>query len=309
MGKIRVKESADQQELFRFLLQDRPRFAWPTLILFLACVSLFAGSIVLGLRGVISLPVSVALSTVASYISYSITHEAAHNAISTHRWLNDGIGRFAMLGFSITPSFETYRYLHLVHHRYTNDPIYDPDCFCGSGPAWSFPLRWCAMDASYIATYFRVGNYKERPQAEKREFWLAVALSAAAIALICAQGWLRPFLLLYLLPTRIGLFCLAFAFDFLPHYPHRVKVQESNYRATSNRVGLEWLMTPLLVGQNYHLAHHLYPAVPFYRYQRVWQARIRFHEANGPASVAPFGLHPRPVEAPAQPLAELGVGR
>lgn len=304
MIKGHVDESPDSPELFRFLLQDRPRFAWPTLLLFLLCVSLFAGSITLALQGRISVFASVALSTIASYISYSIVHEAAHNSISTNRTLNDCIGRVAMLGFSVTPSFVTYRHLHLVHHRFTNDPEYDPDCFCGNGPTWTFPFRWWVMDLSYIATYFRVtSNYKQRPALERFEFWIAVACSSVAIALIAWYGGLRPFLLLYFLPTRLGLFLLAFAFDFLPHYPHRVRVQESNYRATSNRVGLEWLMTPLFVGQNYHLAHHLYPAVPFYRYQRIWKAKKHFHDANQPATVTPFGLLPTgdtPSDSPAQ---------
>ena len=31
---------------------------------------------------------------------------------------------------------------------------------------------------------------------------------------------------------------------------------------TRVRVGLEWLMTPMMLFQNYHLVHHLHPAVP-----------------------------------------------
>ena len=29
---------------------------------------------------------------------------------------------------------------------------------------------------------------------------------------------------------------------------------------------MEWLLTPLMLSQNYHLVHHLHPSVPFYRY-------------------------------------------
>ena len=42
-------------------------------------------------------------------------------------------------------------------------------------------------------------------------------------------------------------------------------------KTTRNRVGLEWLMTPALLYQNYHLVHHLHPLIPFYRYIAVWR--------------------------------------
>lgn len=294
-------DSAEQDELFRWLTQHRPVIAWPTVALFSSFVALFIGSITLALRGVISAPVSIALSTVASYISYSIVHEAAHNAISTNKPLNDWIGRISLLGISITPFFETYRFLHLVHHRHTNDPVKDPDAFCGHGPAWNLPLRWCVMDVAYVLTYFRLGTYNGRPKGERTEFWLAFVFSLLVLGVVFKMGWGEPFLLLYFLPTRLGLFLLAFAFDFLPHHPHQVTVQDSVFRATSNRIGLEWLLSPLFICQNYHLSHHLYPSVPFYRYRRVWLARKRYHDSNHPAIVAPFGL--RPVSDLDAPLA------
>ncbi len=39
------------------------------------------------------------------------------------------------------------------------------------------------------------------------------------------------------------------------------------------RLAKEWLLTPLMVYQNYHLIHHLYPSVPFYKYIKVWNLR------------------------------------
>jgi ferredoxin len=34
---------------------------------------------------------------------------------------------------------------------------------------------------------------------------------------------------------------------------------------------MEWLFTPLMLAQNYHLVHHLHPSVPFYRYAKTWR--------------------------------------
>ena len=45
--------------------------------------------------------------------------------------------------------------------------------------------------------------------------------------------------------------------------------------------------------QNYHLVHHLYPTVPFYRYGKVWKAREQYHrEYSGSMIIGPFGLGP-----------------
>lgn len=52
------------------------------------------------------------------------------------------------------------------------------------------------------------------------------------------------------------------------------------FQATTIRRGWEWLLTPLMVYQNYHLIHHLYPTIPFYNYLKV------------PAVQSAFGLTP-----------------
>jgi fatty acid desaturase len=59
-------------------------------------------------------------------------------------------------------------------------------------------------------------------------------------------------------------------------------------QATVIRTGWEWLLTPLMMYQNYHLVHHLYPTVPFYRYKKAWLAREQFHESHQPAKVTAF---------------------
>ena len=61
------------------------------------------------------------------------------------------------------------------------------------------------------------------------------------------------------------------------------------------------VLTPLLLCQNYHLIHHLYPAVPFYRYGRIYQAIRLELEARGVHVQSFFGRRGPPLggEAPA----------
>jgi fatty acid desaturase len=110
---------------------------------------------------------------------------------------------------------------------------------------------------------------------------------------VTLAGWLEYYLLLFFIPTRITVLGLALAFDFLPHYPHQAQCEDAPFRCTSNRVGMEWLLTPVLLYQNYHLVHHLYPTVPFYRYISIWRARQRHHESQNPAIVDSFSLGPK----------------
>ena len=96
-----------------------------------------------------------------------------------------------------------------------------------------------------------------------------VLLSIAALAILTGNG--LALVILYFLPVRIAVFFLGWAFDYLPHNQLTATPEEDRYRTTRNRIGLERLLSPLLLYQNYHLVHHLHPVVPFYRYIAVWR--------------------------------------
>jgi ring-1,2-phenylacetyl-CoA epoxidase subunit PaaE len=56
-----------------------------------------------------------------------------------------------------------------------------------------------------------------------------------------------------------------------------------NALGLGNRIGFERLLTPLALYQNYHLVHHLHPAVPFYRYIAVWRRNEERYLERNPA--------------------------
>jgi fatty acid desaturase len=76
---------------------------------------------------------------------------------------------------------------------------------------------------------------------------------------------------IFLLPIRLAVGWLGFAFDYLPHNGLRHTPSEDRFKTTRNRIGLERLLSPLLLYQNYHLVHHLHPTIPFHRYLVVWR--------------------------------------
>jgi fatty acid desaturase len=72
------------------------------------------------------------------------------------------------------------------------------------------------------------------------------------------------------------------------------------------RMGWEWLLTPLLVYQNYHLIHHLYPTVPFYKMHKVWYLRYDEHAKHNVSYQTAFALEPDNIDVHRQFHAHAG---
>lgn len=247
-----------------------PRVAWPTLVLFAISVTLFGVATALALAGALAPVFAVALNTLAAYWLFTVFHDAAHRALGQSGTLNDWIGRISTLALFPFPIFKAFRFIHMQHHRFANDTSgRDPDAYTGGGPALLLPLRWATVDFNYYRFY--LAHWQTRPQAERRETLFALAFGVFVCSGLVLAGAGKAMLLYWLLPGRLAIAILAFAFDYLPHHPRKSTQQDNPWQATNNRVGLEWLLTPVLLWQNYHLVHHLYPRVPCYRYLRIWR--------------------------------------
>jgi len=283
---------ADDLTLFKALTQ-RPKIAWPTILLLIASFALFSLSTIAYAAGLLSLFWAILINTVAAYLSFTPAHDASHGAVSSNRELNDWVGRLATVLQSPVPFFRTFRYLHMQHHRFTNDETKDPDVYVSTGPNWLLPLKWATLDFNYLYCYLKPSVLMKRPSSERREMFLALIFGALIVTIVTFAGWLDYYLLLFIIPNRLTAVFLAITFDFLPHYPHQAHPKSEPFQCTSNRVGMEWLLTPVLLAQNYHLVHHLYPTAPFYRYLKIWNAKKHYHQSQKPATVDTFSLRPR----------------
>ena len=287
--KTLIKTEADLE--FKKLM-TKPVHAWPTIAIFVVYLTGFVASTYFALQGSLPIFAAVLINTICCYVSYTVLHEASHRLATQNTFLNEWMGRISMFFVSMAPFFKAYRFLHMAHHGHTNDAEKDPDYSCGMGPAWMLPFRWAVMDIAYVVTYFRAGYYPTRPTDEKVGFWLSFLFGASLLTVVIAMGWVEMFLLLYFIPTRFAVFFLAITFDYLPHVPHDTTAKENRYRATNNRIGMEWLFFPLFVGQNYHLSHHLFPSAPFYRYRKIWLVKQAELQSKNPALVYGAKLMP-----------------
>ncbi len=283
--------ATDNEALFK-QLTTRPQVAWPTVALFVFVVVGLVTSTYCVFQEIIPTWLAIAFNTLFTYQAFTVLHDATHNSLSLNKTINNTLGRMATFILSPVLSFRVMRFVHMQHHRFANDPVKDPDHWVATGAPWTFPFRWLVLDLSYPIFYLRNNVWKTRPKSEVQSQLISLAIGMATFVAIYQAGFLMDALLLWLLPARIAIFFLAMAFDFLPHYPHAASAQEDQYKASNNRMGFEWLLTPLLLGQNYHLVHHLYPTVPFYRYIKVWRAKEKTHLQNQPLIVTAFSLKP-----------------
>jgi fatty acid desaturase len=208
-------------------------------------------------------------------------HDASHNSLSSIPAVNLWIGRISAMFFSSLASFRTFRFIHMQHHRFTNDERQDPDDYASRGPRWQRLPRWMTVDLYYMVFY--VPKLRTRPRGERVELatvWLLVIGLAAAAAL---SGHLLELVLLLFIPARLATLWLGFAFDYLPHNRLNLTAGDDRFKATRNRIGFERLLSPLLLYQNYHLVHHLHPVVPFHRYIAVWLRNEEDYLAHDPA--------------------------
>ena len=275
---IEISNASDDQALFE-QLTTRPYIAWPTVILFFIAFPCYLISTYLAITGQLATLPAIALNSVLAFWCFTVMHDAGHNALSLNKSLNDGLGRLAAIPLTLMPILKSWRYLHSQHHRFANGPE-DPDLYSHAGPKWLYPLRWMTLDYGIAAYYAPIE--KDRPAAEQKETRQSLIFFLTIVALSIFTGYWLELLLFWYIPSRFAVLFLALAFDFLPHFPHEVTQKDSMYKATNNRIGLEWLLSPILLYQNYHLVHHLYPLVPFYRYIAVWKALEKTHLENDP---------------------------
>jgi ring-1,2-phenylacetyl-CoA epoxidase subunit PaaE len=243
--------------------------SWPIVGIFSGAIATFAFSTWAAVADRLPAPATILLSATTIFVLFTVLHDAAHYSISTHRWVNVAFGRVAMLFVSPLISYKSFAFIHIEHHRNTNDGDNDPDHFVSGAPWWQVPVRFPLMDVPYLT--FLVRNVKRRPRAEVLETVFLMGMTVAVLVLATVTGHLWTLAVTYLIPGRIAMFVLAWWFDWLPHHDLEDTQQENRYRATRNRVGSEWILTPLLLSQNYHLVHHLHPSIPFHRYVAAWR--------------------------------------
>ena len=251
---------------------DSALFGNPTVWLFLAASTMLALTAVHHLKGTLGVAPTVAINAVAIYMMFTVMHDAVHRTAHRSRFMNATLGRIS--AFTLTVTLPLFRAVHYEHHSHTNDAERDPDLGLSRRPRWLLPL-WCLA----IIIEYRVHFYRRtlwRNKADLVEALLMELFLTATIVVAIVTGTLSVVATLWFGPALIAILFLAFTFDFLPHYPY-----DSQARFLDTRIYPSRLLNAVLLGQNYHLIHHLWTTIPWYRYQRVFRSLRPELEARG----------------------------
>ena len=254
--------------------------AWPSLLLTLGIwlgVVLVWGAALLGW---LPLWVGSILVLALIYLAFTPMHEAAHGNVGGARdlaWLDLCVGWACSLLF-LAP-FPAFRAVHLRHHGAVNRVDRDPDLWVAGTGALSIAARCLTIIPHYYRMFLGPMACKANRMARAQSV-LAFVCTALLMGALIWAGLGLELVLLWLVPAWLASGLLALAFDWLPHQPHGELGRWDNARIILGR-GLNWLM----LGQNYHLVHHLWPRVPFYRYEQVFRASREELEQHGAAIV------------------------
>ncbi|MEZ5135624.1 MAG: fatty acid desaturase [Acidimicrobiales bacterium] len=212
------------------------------------------------LVGAVPAGAAIAANAVACYLGFTVFHESVHRTAHPNRAVNDALGWLPALLLTFT--YPVFRSCHLNHHAHTNDPATDPDHFVAKRPAALRPIWLLGTAVQYRVLCYR---HEWSTAGWRRAQKLFDVLIVGSLPVAALTGHLAEVLVLFWAPAAIAGLVLFYAFDYLPHYPF-----DSTERYHNTRIQPGRLRHALLLGQNYHLIHHLWVSVPWFHYRRVY---------------------------------------
>lgn len=265
------------------VLLELPKIAWITVGLFVIDTLFMLTLITLTEFGFVYRWFTTLLLTLAMFVMFSVSHDAAHGSISNISWVNGIIGRISFPFLGPGASFPLFRYIHQMHHKHTNHPVNDPDRFCSHGNSMFnnplfIPLRCLVLSGSYFVFY--VKHVPNRPKLEVLEVSVFIAIQLGILFEAYSRGYGYAVFSYYIIPGILSHGLLGFFFDFIPHHHEEATTPIENRYRTTSMLQTYWFLQPvlslLLQYQDYHLIHHLYPTIPFYRYADKWREKQDF---------------------------------
>ncbi|HEX5806990.1 MAG TPA: fatty acid desaturase [Macromonas sp.] len=264
-----------------------PVVSVPQWTLSLVALVSFAGSTWAYMADVLPLWAAMFINFVAVYLSFTPLHDASHRAVSKSSFLNDAIG--TVVGQLLMPgmNMDVFRTIHMDHHRFLGQIGRDPDTSLVDLGFWGLP-KLMFVDVVWSIFYLQYGR-KYWAKSKAISFGLLLVADVGIhVAFLASPFWLE-FLLLFVIPQRVGLGFVAYVFAHIQH-PHGLTWENEPFQSTVFIRG-ESVLRKLMCGQQDHIIHHLLPHVPWFKYARVWDlANKVLREQNVPSRNAFVGL-------------------
>ncbi len=196
-------------------------------------------------------------------------HESIHRTAFKSRWLNDAVAWLCGALLVLPPEY--FRLFHFAHHRFTQDPIRDPE-LADTGPMtlWAYLWRMSGIPfwrdrLTVTLTHALSGRVRESfvpPEKTGRIVREARLLWAWYLCvLVVSVDWHRAEALTYwILPALLGqpflrLFLLA---------EHAGCVLSDDMLENTRTTRTNAVVRALSWRMPYHAEHHCFPSVPFH---------------------------------------------
>ena len=200
---------------------------------------------------------------------FNLQHECTHKTPFKSVWINELVG--FVCGAIIIQPFLWFRYFHLVHHRYTNDPERDPEIMGHKKPeTWREYLLFAStlnywqskLALLYRHLFFAINDAYVPTRARRAVKIEALLLSLLYLFLSITMVFYSSALFwVWLLPLMVG-------FPFLKLYhlaEHGMCPMVENKFVNTRTVVTNRLTKLITWNMPYHTEHHLLPSVPFHQ--------------------------------------------
>ena len=258
--KAREKVALNARSRFAGLLHLGLHFG---LIVILALVVMRGG--VIGTLAILPLGI-------AWVFLFSLEHEATHQTPFENRRVNEWAGQFC--GIVLLLPFQWFRYFHLAHHRYTNDPNKDPELLSGVAPetkraliwhASGFPY-WMGMSRKIWRNAFGENRDSYLPASAKAKVRSEARLAVFIYVCVAVFSLFNPVLIwIWVIPVMVGQpFLRVYLLAEHGRCAFVANMLENTRTTYTNRIVrfLAWNMP-------YHIEHHSFPNVPFYNLPKL----------------------------------------
>ncbi|MGQ0510960.1 MAG: fatty acid desaturase family protein [Betaproteobacteria bacterium] len=224
-----------------------------------------------------------------------ISHEATHYRLFESRAANDLVGRVS--GMLIGVSTFSYRIVHRLHHNHLYQSA-DPDIalMAGYPRGKAYLAKKLLKDLAGLTAPLNYAYFFGAPGANLEtgvaqrplddttarlrnlalsDRWVVVAFHVFALGLAIATGWWLEYLVLWVLPLVTLMQAILRMRAVMEH--GAVSDLSSPLTAARTNVEVPWwgrfIFFPHHV--NFHIDHHLYPAVPHYKLPALHEALKR----------------------------------
>jgi fatty acid desaturase len=203
-----------------------------------------------------------------------LMHEGVHYRLLRNRRLNDWTTE-VLLAWPHLVSARKYRKNHFAHHRHLNT-AQDPDLKRRVGdPVWIFPqaaptlARTLLRDAVGLNAMALIKLAASVATADEVPKWflaMRYGFYAAVLGTIVYAGALEGFVLYWIVPMFTSLVLIMRIRSIAEHHAIEIGKPQTAYPRTRT-TDATWLERIFLAPKNvnYHIEHHFFPSVPFYR--------------------------------------------